>query len=49
MRYIELVTNIATYSERCFNFIRNGKMLEEALNRYNTSDTLLKLNVVEVM
>lgn len=49
MRYVELVTNIATYSEQSFNFIKNGKMLEEALSHYNTTDTLLKLNVVEVI
>ena len=49
MRYIELVTNIATYSENSFGFIKNAGMLEEALGHYDTEDVLLKLNVTEVI
>lgn len=49
MRYIELVANIATLSKRAFDFVNTGNMLEETLEYYNTTDTLLKLNVVEVI
>lgn len=49
MRYIELVINIATSSQDAFIFINSSGMLEKALDHYDTTDTLLKLNVVEAI